>query len=154
MVLAAGARTVLCYETTYAVQGNETVSLSDRPTLREEDRKRLCDGLSALAIHGAERGVTVVYHPHAKNIRPDVLAQVEEEGLSFLQAVRRGVFTVPGDPDGCVAFLPTVRAAAAAGCEDWLVIEAEQESAVRDPLHFQRRGLRSLRAFAQQAGLS
>ena len=49
----------------------------------------------------------------AKNVRPAVMAQVRDEDLSFLEAVRRGVFTVPGDAEGGVDFAAVLRLAAA-----------------------------------------
>ncbi len=94
-----------------------------------------------------------VRHIHAKNVRPDVLAQVREQGLSFLEGVRRGVFTVPGDAEGAVEFLPVLQIAAAHGYQGWLVIEAEQDAAVRNPFEYQSMGLRALKAFARRAGL-
>jgi len=94
-----------------------------------------------------------IVHIHAKDVRPTVAAQVWEEGLSFLQAVRRGVFTVPGDPLGSVAFEPVLRIAAEHGYDGWLVIEAEQDPDVYDPVRFQTLGLKSLRKMATQAGL-
>ena len=90
---------------------------------------------------------------HAKTIRAEVIAQVAEDGLSFLEAVRRGVFTVPEDPDGCLDFVPTLRVAAETDYDSWLVIEAEQDTAVRDPKHYQSPGLDTLRAMALEAGL-
>lgn len=36
-------------------------------------------------------------HVHLKDIRPEVVAKVKAENLSFLQGVRMGTFTVPGD---------------------------------------------------------
>ena len=60
--------------------------------------------------------------------------QVEAEHLSFLEGVRRGVFTVPGDPEGGVDFPPVLKIAAEHGYSGWLVIEAEQDPAVRNPL--------------------
>lgn len=94
-----------------------------------------------------------VTHIHAKNIRRPIMDQVRAERLSFLEGVRRGVFTVPGDPEGCVDFPPVLAAAAQAGYAGWLVIEAEQDSAQRDPLHYQSMGHRALRAMAATAGL-
>ena len=94
-----------------------------------------------------------VRHIHAKNVRPDVLAQVREQGLSFLEGVRRGVFTVPGDAEGAVDFLPVLQIAAQHGYQGWLVIEAEQDAAVRNPFEYQSMGLRALKAFARRAGL-
>jgi 5-deoxy-glucuronate isomerase len=95
-----------------------------------------------------------VAHIHAKNIRPTVAAQVWEQRLSFLEAVRRGVFTVPGDPLGAVEFAPVLRIAAEHGYDGWLVIEAEQDPEVCDPVKFQSLGLKSLREMAQCAGLT
>jgi inosose dehydratase len=94
-----------------------------------------------------------VTHIHAKNVRPEVMREVREKNLSFLEGVRRGAFTVPGDPEGCVAFEPVLEVAAAQGYSGWLVIEAEQDSAVREPFHYQSMGLKALRAMAQATGL-
>ena len=43
--------------------------------------------------------------------------------------------------------------AAEHGYSGWLVIEAEQDSAVREPFHYQSMGLRALRAMARATGL-
>ncbi|CDZ70808.1 Inosose dehydratase [Neorhizobium galegae bv. orientalis] len=94
-----------------------------------------------------------VRHIHAKNVRPDIAAQVRSEGLSFLEGVRRGVFTVPGDKEGGVSFAPVLKIAAEHGYEGWLVIEAEQDPDVRNPFEYQSMGLASLKAMAQAAGL-
>jgi inosose dehydratase len=101
----------------------------------------------------AKRHMGRVRHIHAKNVRPAVLRQVRELGLSFLEGVRRGVFTVPGDAEGMVDFYAVLEVAAAHGYTGWLVIEAEQDSAVRIPMDYQSMGLRALRAFARRAGL-
>src|SRR5262249_46715791 len=53
-----------------------------------------------------------VRHIHAKNVRPAIRRQVEGDRLSFLEGVRRGVFTVPGDAEGGVDFLPVLKIAA------------------------------------------
>ena len=101
----------------------------------------------------ARRYMGRVSHIHCKNVRPDVMREVCERGLSFLEGVRRGAFTVPGDDEGCVDFPPVLRIAAEHGYSGWLVIEAEQDSAVRDPRHYQGLGLRALKAMARKAGL-
>lgn len=94
-----------------------------------------------------------VAHIHAKNVRPMVMGQALAEGWSFLQAVRRGVFTVPGDFEGGVQFEAVLSVAAAAGYEGWLVIEAEQDPEQRNPFEFQKMGLEALRVMARGAGL-
>lgn len=101
----------------------------------------------------ARRYMGRVTHIHAKNVRPDIAREVREQGLSFLEGVRRGAFTVPGDPEGSVAFEPVLEIAAEHGYQGWLVIEAEQDSAVRNPFHYQDMGLKALRRMARTAGL-
>lgn len=101
----------------------------------------------------ARRHMGRVAHIHAKNVRPDVMRQVREQNLSFLEGVRRGVFTVPGDPEGGVDFAPVLRTAAEHGYDGWLVIEAEQDPVVRDPVRYQTMGLHALKAMARDAGL-
>lgn len=94
-----------------------------------------------------------VGHIHAKNVRPVIARQVRDENLSFLEGVRRGVFTVPGDAEGGVDFPPVLRIAAEHGYQGWLVIEAEQDPDVRNPFEYQSLGLKSLKAMAREAGL-
>ena len=94
-----------------------------------------------------------VGHIHAKNVRPVIARQVRDENLSFLEGVRRGVFTVPGDAEGGVDFPPVLRIAAEHGYQGWLVIEAEQDPDVRNPFEYQSLGLTSLKAMAREAGL-
>ncbi|MBP7003048.1 myo-inosose-2 dehydratase [Amaricoccus sp.] len=94
-----------------------------------------------------------VTHIHAKNVRPAIMREVRAQNLSFLEGVRRGAFTVPGDPEGCVAFEPVLRIAAERGYSGWLVIEAEQDSAVREPFPYQSMGLKALKAMAREVGL-
>lgn len=99
------------------------------------------------------RHVGRVAHVHAKNIRRPVTERVRAEGLSFLEGVLAGAFTVPGDPEGAIDFLPLMQILAGAGYDGWLVIEAEQDPALRNPLDYQAMGLKALKAVARQAGL-
>lgn len=94
-----------------------------------------------------------VAHFHAKNIRREVTRRVRDENLSFLQGVLAGAFTVPGDPEGAIDFVPLLRILAETGYDGWLVIEAEQDPAVRNPLEYQSLGLKALKAAAREAGL-
>ena len=101
----------------------------------------------------AQKHMARVGHIHAKNVRPGIMAEVRDQGLSFLEGVRRGVFTVPGDSDGGVEFAPVLKTAAEHRYSGWLVIEAEQDAAVRNPFQYQSLGLKSLKAMAREAGL-
>lgn len=75
-----------------------------------------------------------VKHVHLKDIRPDVVKKVKDEKLSFLQGVRAGAFTVPGD--GCIDFAPIFDILDAAGYKGWMIVEAEQDPAKANPLEY------------------
>lgn len=94
-----------------------------------------------------------VRHFHAKNIRPAITAKVRAEGLSFLQGVVAGAFTVPGDQEGGIDFGPLLHILAQANYDGWIVIEAEQDPAVRNPLLYQTLGLATLKRLSREAGL-
>ena len=78
--------------------------------------------------------VNRVGHVHLKDMRLSVVEQARKENWSFLQAVRNGAFTVPGDGD--VDFDPVFRVLEEAGYEGWLLVEAEQDPAKADPLEY------------------
>lgn len=101
----------------------------------------------------AARYMDRVGHIHCKNVRPEIMERVRAERLSFLDGVRAGVFTVPGDVDGGVDFAPVLETAARHDYSGWLVIEAEQDPDQRDPVHYQSTGLKALRKMARDAGL-
>lgn len=101
----------------------------------------------------ANKHMARVGHIHAKNVRPAIATEVRDRGLSFLEGVRRGVFTVPGDTEGGVDFVPVLKIAAENGYQGWLVIEAEQDPDIRNPYKYQSLGLKSLKSFAREAGL-
>ena len=81
-----------------------------------------------------KKHVKRVKHVHLKDIRPDVVKKVKNEKLSFLQGVRAGAFTVPGD--GCIDFAPIFDILDAAGYKGWMIVEAEQDPAKADPLEY------------------
>jgi inosose dehydratase len=56
-----------------------------------------------------------------------------------------GAFTVPGDQEGGVDFAPLLEILKAAGYDGWIVIEAEQDPKVRNPLLYQTLGLATLK---------
>ncbi len=101
----------------------------------------------------AKKHMDRVGHIHAKNVRPAMATEVRDQSLSFLEGVRRGVFTVPGDADGGVDFVPVLKVAADKTYQGWLVIEAEQDPDIRNPYQYQSLGLKSLKSFAREAGL-
>lgn len=75
-----------------------------------------------------------IKHVHLKDVRKDVLEKVKSEDMSFLDAVRAGVFTVPGD--GMIDFAPIFKVLDDTGYEGWMVVEAEQDPAKANPLEY------------------
>lgn len=73
-------------------------------------------------------------HVHLKDVRPEVIAKVKNEKLSFLDGVREGSFTVPGD--GAIDFYPIFNVLEENGYEGWMVVEAEQDPAKANPLEY------------------
>ena len=71
---------------------------------------------------------------HLKDIRQDILDMVHSGKMSFLNSVKAGVFTVPGD--GCIDFFPIFKALAEVGYLGWFVVEAEQDPDKANPLEF------------------
>ena len=106
------------------------------------------DPAAVLAKH-----VGRVKHFHAKNLRPEVARRTRDEGLSFLDAVFSGAFTVPGDQAGAVDFAPLLRILKDAGYDGWIVIEAEQDPHIANPLMYQTLGLATLKRIARETGL-
>lgn len=75
-----------------------------------------------------------IAHVHLKDIRPEVVEKVKKEKLSFLQGVREGAFTVPGD--GCIDFAPVFDVLDKSGYEGWIIVEAEQDPAKANPFEY------------------
>lgn len=89
-----------------------------------------------------------IKHVHLKDIRPEVVARVLSEHLSFLEGVRQGAFTIPGD--GCVEFDPIFKELAKIGYEGYMVVEAEQDPAKANPLEY---AIRARKFIRQHTGL-
>ena len=73
-------------------------------------------------------------HVHLKSIRKDIIEEAKEKGYSFLDSVRAGSFTVPGDGD--FDFTPVFDILDEAGYEGWVVVEAEQDPAKANPYEY------------------
>ena len=87
------------------------------------------DHLAVLAKWGKR-----IRHVHLKDVRPEVVARVRKEKLSFLAAVKSGAFTVPGD--GSIDFVPVFKGLEKVGYQGWWVVEAEQDPALANPLEY------------------
>ena len=71
---------------------------------------------------------------HLKDIRQEILDIAHSGKMSFLDSVKAGVFTVPGD--GCIDFSPIFKALAEGGYQGWFVVEAEQDPDKANPLEY------------------
>ena len=71
---------------------------------------------------------------HLKDVRPPVIDQVRRDGLSFLDGVKKGTFTVPGD--GVIDFRPVFKLLDDFGYKGWMVVEAEQDPALANPFEY------------------
>jgi len=87
-----------------------------------------------------------IKHVHLKNIRQPVMDRVYKEKLSFKDAIKAGVFTVPGDEEGCMDFAAILKALAAKNFSGWMVVEAEQDPARATPLKYAKMARDYLRA--------
>jgi inosose dehydratase len=99
-------------------------------------------GGDALALARAHVGR--IGHVHLKQVREPVLRRMRDGGLSFWDALRDGIFTVPGDPEGMLDLEPVLRVLAEGRYQGWLAVEAEQDPARANPLEMFRTARRWL----------
>jgi inosose dehydratase len=82
-------------------------------------------------VAALKKFISRVGHVHLKDLRTDVFAEVKKTDSSFLDAVRAGVFTVPGD--GSIDFKSIFSILEENNYEGWMVVEAEQDPAKANP---------------------
>jgi inosose dehydratase len=95
-----------------------------------------------------KKHINRIKHVHLKDMRSNIYKIVKETDMSFLDAVRAGVFTVPGDGD--VDFKPLVKVLEESGYEGWVVVEAEQDPAKANPFEY---ALKARKYIAEVTGL-
>lgn len=95
-----------------------------------------------------------IAHVHFKDVRRPVAEDARARGRSFLDAVIAGVFTVPGDPGGCVDFRAVADGLAAMGYAGWIVVEAEQDPGKAPPFAYSRMGYEHIVEICGRAGLA
>jgi inosose dehydratase len=91
-----------------------------------------------------------ISHVHTKDIRRGVVDGLDRSRESFLDAVLKGAFTVPGDGD--LDFEAIVGRLASYGYEGWFVVEAEQDPIKAPPLAMARTGHAELLRVMAAAG--
>lgn len=103
------------------------------------------DPLAVIDRHGHR-----ILHVHMKDVRRPVIDALDRDGESFLDAVLKGAFTVPGD--GSLDFPAITQRLADVGYEGWFVVEAEQDPALAPPAQYAAIGHAALTAALQAAG--
>jgi inosose dehydratase len=91
-----------------------------------------------------------ISHVHTKDVRMDVIKGLDRGKESFLDAVVKGAFTVPGD--GSLDFEAIVKKLARCGYEGWFVVEAEQDPVKSPPLEMAKIGHKELLRVMAAAG--
>lgn len=93
-----------------------------------------------------EKHLSRINHVHLKDVRDEVVSTVRNQKLSFLEGVKRGTFTVPGD--GVIDFRPVFNILDKAGYRGWMVVEAEQDPALANPFEYAVKARRYIRETA------
>ena len=91
-----------------------------------------------------------ITHVHTKDVRADVISTIDRTKESFLDAVVKGAFTVPGD--GSLDFDAIIKRLAGYGYEGWFVVEAEQDPKKAPPLEWSTKGNAELRRILARHG--
>ena len=99
-------------------------------------------------VEVVKKYISRIKHVHLKDIRPDEVAKVKAENKSFLQGVRAGAFTIPGD--GCVDFDSIFKVLEENDYSGYMVVEAEQDPAKANPLEY---AIRARKFIAEKTGL-
>ncbi|KAA6472964.1 myo-inosose-2 dehydratase [Bacillus swezeyi] len=81
-----------------------------------------------------ENHIDRIQHVHFKDARLNIMKKCKQEGKSFQQAFLQGMFTVPGD--GCIDFRKVYQKLLKHGYSGWIVVEAEQDPDVANPLEY------------------
>ena len=172
---AAKAPCIVYGETARSVQGIKSAPLATKPKLTEAEVAVYGRKISDFADWCAKNGMPISYHHHmaaaieteaeldlfmkhstvpllfdAGHMRRAVVDGLDRSKESFLDAVVKGAFTVPGD--GSLDFEAIVTALAAKGYEGWFVVEAEQDPKVSPPLEMAIKGHKELLRVMAAAG--
>ena len=92
----------------------------------------VCSGEDYIGI--LKKYINRIKHVHLKDVRKELVEKVKNENMSFLDGVRMGMFTVPGD--GCIDFKPVYDILKENNYEGWTMVEAEQDPAIANPLEY------------------
>lgn len=117
------------------------------PLLFDAGHLAFAGGDCLRAIDNHHKRIT---HVHTKDVRMPVIDALDRSRESFLDAVMKGAFTVPGD--GSLDFETIVKRLASYGYEGWFVVEAEQDPKKAPPLEWSTKGNKELHRVMAAAG--
>ncbi|TNH04204.1 myo-inosose-2 dehydratase [Testudinibacter sp. TR-2022] len=104
------------------------------------------EGSQQAMLDVLEKYIDRIVHVHLKDVRDDVVAEVKANNLSFLEGVKKGTFTVPGD--GVIDFKPIFAILEKHDYKGWMVVEAEQDPVLANPFEYALKGRKYIRAVA------
>jgi inosose dehydratase len=90
-----------------------------------------------------DRYIDRIAHVHLKDVRMTKREETIERQMCFLDAVKNGTFTVPGDGD--VSFDHIFDTLAKKHYEGWMLVEAEQDPAKANPLEYAMKARKLIR---------
>ncbi|MXR07534.1 myo-inosose-2 dehydratase [Mycoplasma hyorhinis] len=91
-----------------------------------------------------EKAIHRVKHIHLKDIRSQKVIELQLKNWSFLEGVKEGIFTVPGDGDAPY-FNLFFEILANSNYEGWLIVEAEQDPKKANPLEYAKKAMNYLK---------
>lgn len=97
-------------------------------------------------VHVLKKYLSRIKHVHLKDVRDEVKTEVLEHKLSFLDGVRKGMFTVPGD--GNYDFKEVFDILKSSGYKGWLIVEAEQDPKFANPFEYALKARKYLKEIA------
>lgn len=104
------------------------------------------EGSQQAMLDVLEKYIDRIIHVHLKDVRDEIVAKVRAENLSFLEGVKLGTFTVPGD--GVIDFKPIFTLLEKHNYQGWLVVEAEQDPAIANPFEYAVKGRQYIKQIA------
>lgn len=78
-----------------------------------------------------------IKHIHFKDVRQEITEAVDKDNQCFLDGVRKGMFTVPGD--GVIDFEPILNLIYQSNYSGWIVVEAEQDPSLANPFIYAKK---------------
>ncbi len=97
-----------------------------------------------------EKHINRITHVHCKEVRKETLANNLASDTPFLSAVIDGAFTVPGDSEGETDFRHPIQILVANHYCGWIVVEAEQDPNIANPLQYAKLGHDTLQGILTQ----